>query len=97
MLEVATDDRAHANRLRQPFYAGPQAADTAHDQIDLRSGCGGGVERVDDLRIDEAVHLHDDAAVLRGRFLADQLEEPRTQRPGRDEDLAVAVPVRSSR
>ena len=62
VLEEAADDRLDADVLRQAGNAGPQAADAAHDEVDLDAGRAGVVERVDDLRIDERVQLHPDAA-----------------------------------
>ena len=35
VLEEAVDDRDHADALGQPRHAGPQAADAAHDEVDL--------------------------------------------------------------
>src|SRR6266852_2816758 len=60
MLEEAADDRFDPDAIGEPGHAGPQATDTAHDEIDLDAGARGGVERVDDLRVDQRIHLHPD-------------------------------------
>src|SRR5262249_24551300 len=73
VLEVAADDRARPDALRQTGHTRTQAAHGPHDQVDLRSCLGGVVERVDRLRVDQVVDLDDDAAV-RLRLLADQLD-----------------------
>ena len=65
VLEEPADDRAHADRLRQPGHARAQAADPADDEVDLTAGVRRVVERVDHLGVDEAVHLHHDAAARR--------------------------------
>ena len=61
VLEVAADDRAHRDALRQAGHAGPQAADAAHDEVDARARGRRRVQLVDHLRVDERVHLHRDA------------------------------------
>ena len=43
-----------------PGTAGPQAADAADDQVDPDARLRGVVERLDDLRVDQRVHLGDD-------------------------------------
>ena len=61
VLEEAADDRLDPDVLGKPRNARPQAADAADHQIDLHAGDAGVVERVDDGRIDQRVHLHPDA------------------------------------
>ena len=51
VLEVAAEDAADADVRAQLRHAGPQRADAAHEEVDLRAGLGGGVELVDDLRM----------------------------------------------
>ena len=60
VLEVAADDRAHRDVLRQAGHAGAQAADAADDQVDPRARRRRRVQVVDDLGVDERVHLHRD-------------------------------------
>lgn len=62
MLEEAADQRAHPDPVGHPGHAGPQGAKAADDQVDLGPGAGCRVQRLDDFRVDEAVHLEDDAA-----------------------------------
>jgi hypothetical protein len=91
VLEEAAHHAAHAHVLGEPRHAGAQAADAAHEQVDLRAGARGVVERIDHRRVLEAVHLDRDLAVGRGRLLPDLLEQPGAQPVGRDEQLAVCA------
>jgi hypothetical protein len=50
----------------RPLTPGPQGADAAHDQVDGDAGLRGLVERLDDLRLEQRVHLGDDAHALAG-------------------------------
>src|ERR1043166_7048854 len=60
VLEEAADDRLDANAFGEPRHARTKAADAAHREVDFDAGARGGIERVDDLRVDERVHLHPD-------------------------------------
>jgi len=60
MLEESADDGLDADILRQAGDTRPQAADSAHHEIDRNAGSRGVVEGIDDSRIDERVHLHPD-------------------------------------
>src|SRR5215467_11501390 len=75
VLKEAADDRLDADALGETGHAGAQAADAAHDEVDLDARARGGIKRVYDFRIDQRVHLHPDgagAACLGVRdFLAD--------------------------
>ncbi len=44
----------------RPRYAGAHPADAAHDKADLHPRLAGGIERVDHIRLDQAVHLGPD-------------------------------------
>ena len=48
----------------RPGDAGPQAADAADHQVDGHPGLAGRIEGVDDLRIDQGVHLGPDGGRL---------------------------------
>ena len=61
MLEEAADDADDADALADARKPGPQTADAAHDQIDLDARLRRAIQRVDDLGVDERVHLADDA------------------------------------
>src|SRR6202162_5662885 len=47
VLEEAADDRFDPDAIGESRHAGPQAADTAHDEIDLDAGARRGGGRVD--------------------------------------------------
>jgi hypothetical protein len=38
VLEIATDDGAHRDVLRQPLHAGPETAQPADDEVDRHAG-----------------------------------------------------------
>ena len=79
MLQEAADDADHPDGLAQAGHARAQAADAAHDEVDLHPGGRGGVERLDDLPVLEGVHLGDDVPapprLLVLHLALDQLEE----------------------
>ena len=60
MLEEAADDALYPDVLGQAGHARPQAADAAHDELDLHARLAGAVERVDHARIDQRVELGPD-------------------------------------
>src|SRR5689334_19075584 len=64
MLQEAADHRFDADIVRQARHTGPQAADAAHDKFDQYAGLGGLVQRVDDVGVDQRIHLHPDRARL---------------------------------
>ena len=92
VLEEAPDDRADVDVLGEPLDAGTERAGRAGDDVDLRAGLRGGVELLDDLRVDEVVELEPDARVLAVRCggcdRADLVDEPAAERERRDEQLA---------
>ena len=53
-----------------PRNAGTQRADAAHDQVDLHARHRRVIQRLDDLRLDQRVHLGDDARRLALRAMA---------------------------
>src|SRR3546814_14160364 len=57
VLEKAADDRFDPDRLRQPAQAGAQAADSAHGKFDRHPRPARLVKLVDNVGVDEAVHL----------------------------------------
>ena len=81
MLEEAADDALHVDVLGEARNARPQAADAAHDEVDLHAGLARLVERVDDLAVDQRVHLHPDGGRAPGlgvvHLLADVVEDAR--------------------
>src|SRR2546428_4464861 len=89
MLEEAADQRAYADSSGKTAHAGPQAAESADDQVDFGPGLGCGVERLDDFGIDQAVDLEDDAATARaGGFAPDHADDVGAQPHRRDEQPA---------
>ena len=101
VLEEAADDRLDADALRQAGDARPQAADAAHDQVDLDAGLAGVVERVDDLGIDQGVQLHPDLGRRGPRGVGDlggdQIEDALAQHQRRNRHALQHRPARSSR
>ena len=87
VLEEPADDRVHADVVRHPRDARPQRAGAAHDQVDPHAGLRRAVQGPDDLRLDQRVHLGDDArrSALRraSRLLVDVREHPVVQRERR--------------
>ena len=98
VLEEAPDDRLHADALGQAGNAGPETADAAHDEVDLDAGLAGVVERVDDLRIDQRVHLHPDlrraAGLGVGHFRRDETEDGPPQHMRRDRQALQRLRLR---
>ena len=64
MFQEAPDNGAHADIVGHAGNAGLQCAHAAHDEVDLDPGGGGLVERRDRRRLEQRVHLGDDAALL---------------------------------
>src|SRR5438045_8111605 len=64
MLEKASDDADDADAVANSRHSGPEAADSAHDQVDSHAGAGSVVKALDYLRIDERIHLGDDSRRL---------------------------------
>ena len=54
MLEEAADDADHADPVADALDTGPQAADAAHDEVDLDPGLRRAVQRLDRLGVDNA-------------------------------------------
>src|SRR3546814_2941351 len=79
MFEEAADDALHPDILRHAGHPRPQAADAAHHQVDLHAGLGGAVQVLDDLGIDQRVHLGPDrpgtAGLHMGDLVLDELPE----------------------
>ena len=90
VFQEAADDGPHPNPLRESGHTGPQAAHAADDQVDLRSSLRGFVECIDNLRVNQAVHLENDPTT-RLAPLPDQPDDTGTQTDGRDQQLAEAA------
>ncbi len=98
VLQEASQDAAHADRLAESRNTGAQAADAAHDQIDLHAGLRGAIEGGDDFGVDQGVHFKDQLAVailLMNRNLAlDAIDNPGAQPQGRDQQFAIGALAR---
>src|SRR6202047_2553757 len=66
VLEKPADDRFNRYVFGQPFDARPEAADPAHDEVDVYPRIARRIEGVDDLGIDEGVALCPDRGGLAG-------------------------------
>ncbi len=88
MLQKPSDNRFHPDVFRQAGQPGPQAADTTHHEIDLHTGPRCRVEIVDNLRIDQRIHLHPDrrrpSGLGVGNFLRNMVTDARAQVGRRD-------------
>jgi hypothetical protein len=91
VLEEAAHQRAHPDPLGQPGNARAQAADAAHQPVDLDPRRRSPVEGIDQLGILQRIDLEHDAAVRRLHLLPDLRERGRAQAGGRDQQLAVAA------
>ena len=69
MLEIAAKDASHANVLAHARHSRTQAAQAAHEQINLHASLAGTIQRVDHLRISDRVHLGGDATLTAERHL----------------------------
>src|SRR5690606_25488236 len=82
--------RAHADRLAVAGHPGAHPADPTDDEVDGDAGLRGAVQLVDDILVDDRVHLEADAgrAALPSalRLLADELDEALAEVEGRDEE-----------
>ncbi len=67
--------------LAHPGHSRHEAADAADEQVDFHAGAAGAVERVDDGRLDQRIHLRRDRGRLSGgsirRLAVDHLDRPR--------------------
>ena len=101
MLEETPDDADDANAVGEALDLRPQAADAAHDEVDFHAGLRREIQRVDDLRVHERVHLRDDArGPPRRRVLGlplDELQEPLPHAVRRDDQLAIHPLAREPR
>ena len=80
VFQETADDRFHPDIVRKAGHARFQAADAAHDQINLHARRARFIEFLDDARIHQAVQLHPDggrtALLCVSDFLVDQAIKP---------------------
>src|SRR5579863_5088001 len=90
MFEVATDQRPDADCLRKAGDAGAQAANCAHDEVDLSPGLGCGVKSVDCLAVDKVVQFpHDPPTRAPLGFFFYELDYLRTKSQRCDYQLPI--------
>src|SRR5262249_18997917 len=101
VLEEPADDGADRDPVRDARYPRPQAADPADGEVDRNTRAGGAVERADDPRVHDGIHLREDGGGLSlARLLglpADQLEQLLVETEGRHRKPLVAGPAREAR
>ena len=77
MFQETIHYAADADVRAEPRHARTKATDSAHHQIDLYTGLGCFVERLDDFLVHQRVHLGDDASgeslARMGGFSLDQV------------------------
>ena len=59
VLKEPPDHGGDANVVGHPLHAGPQCAHAAHHQVDGDAGLRRAIQRLDDLRLHQRVHLGD--------------------------------------
>src|SRR5262249_12034834 len=62
VLQETADEALGADAVGEARNSRPEAAHPAHHEVDLDARLARLVERVDDLLVDERVHLHPDGA-----------------------------------
>jgi hypothetical protein len=91
MFEETVHDASNCEVFAESGYTGPEAADPADEELDGDSFLGAGVERLDDLRVDESVGFDKDSGratgTVVGRFPVDKFEEARGKIKGGDEEF----------
>jgi len=79
MFKKTVHDTANLNVFAESGHARTEAADPADEELDGDSFLGTGVERLNDLRVDEGVGFDKDsrgaAGTVVGRFPVDEFEE----------------------
>ena len=71
VLQKAADNALDPDALGKSWDSRPQAADTAHHEVNFHSSLAGLIEGVDDSRVDERVHFHPDGRVPPGPDVLD--------------------------
>ena len=88
MFEKPADDRFDPDVFGQALDTRPEAADSAHDEVDIDPRVACFIEGVDDLGIDKGIAFCPDRAGLarfdEGDLLRDMFEQPWLQRDRRD-------------
>ena len=91
VLEETPDYRFNPDIFRQALHAGSEAADAAHDELDLHAFAASAVKRIDDFRMHQRIELGPDGAVAPGArmgdLILDQAQQHRLHVQGRDGEL----------
>lgn len=101
VFEKASDDGADANMFREAGDPGSQGARSTDDQIDLDAGLRGLIQRANNLRFQQRIHLGDDVCrlALPGAvgFTRDPLQQRRMQSERRLEQVLEATRLSQGR
>ena len=91
MFEETIHDASNCDVFAQSRDTGAKAADPADEELNGDSFLRAGVERLNDLRVDESIGFDKDsgraASTVVGRFSVDELEEARGKIKGGDEEF----------
>ena len=83
VLKKAPNDTDNTNTLAHAAQSGQQTADATHNQVDFHARLRRTVERGNHVRIDQRVHLGNDATTASGlcmrRLTFNELQDSRTQ------------------
>ena len=84
MFEETPDNAHHANAIAHPAEPRQQAANSPDDQVHFDPRLRRAVQRRNDLRIDQRIHLRNNAPTTPGgrvrRFAVDELQRAPAQR-----------------
>src|SRR6202012_3739098 len=79
VLEELSENRAHRDVFGEAGHAGTQCADAAHDDVDVPPGLRRTVDRIDDLLVDELIHLQPNVSLagfpVRGDLPVDAFDD----------------------
>jgi len=100
MFEETVHDASNCDVFAESRYTGPEATDSADEQLDGDSFLRAGVERLDDLRVDEGVGFNKDSGRTAGtvvrRFPVDEFEKAGGKIKGGNEEFVEMSGFRHS-
>jgi hypothetical protein len=101
MFEETVHDASNCDVFAESGHTGPEATDSANEQLDGDSFLGACVERLNDLRVDEGVGFDKDSGrttgTVVGGFPVDKFEEARGKIKGGDKKFVEVGGFRHSR
>ena len=101
MFQETIHDASNLNVFTQSGNTGAEATNPADEELDRNTLLGTGVERLDDLRVDEGVRFDKDsgraARTVVGRFPVDEFDKAGGEIKGGDEELVEVGGFRHSR